>query len=126
MTKSTTFFLVGLALFSALTSFMFIFYGVGIILSDGRLSQPLALFAYLTAGYGLANIYLLSFAWRSRVKWAVAANQLIALCYLAVFAFDRIQGGLDNPLEIAGIMVVALVLGLNWLAVKKLVERPTA
>jgi hypothetical protein len=121
MTKSASFYLVGLALFSALTSFMFIYYGIGILFRAG-LSQPMTVFAYVTAGYGLANIYLLSFAWRARVQWAITANQLIALCYLGIFVFDRINAGVRGT-GLIGIAVVAGVLALNWLAVKKLVQR---
>jgi len=124
MNKSETLFIFGLALFSALTSFMFVYYGVGVISGTG-LSQHQAIFAYVTAGYGLLNIYILSFAWRARVTWASPANKLIALCYFGVFLFDRFNAGFKSGLEIAGIAVLALVLALNWLAVKKLVDRPT-
>jgi len=125
MKISETVFIGGLALFSALTSFMFIYYGVGVI-AGGQLSQPLAIFAYVTAGYGLINIYLLSFAWRAQVGWAETANKLVALCYFGVFAFDRIKAGFHSGLEVVGIAAVAGVLALNWLAVKKLVERTRA
>jgi len=123
MNKSETMFIFGLALFSALTSFMFVYYGVGVISGTG-LSQHQAIFAYVTAGYGLLNIYILSFAWRARVNWASPANKLIALCYFGVFLFDRFNAGFNSGLEIAGIAVLALVLALNWLAIKKLVDRP--
>jgi hypothetical protein len=122
MNTSEKFLTVGLALFSALTSFMFVYYGVGVI-SGVRISQPQAIFAYVTAGYGLLNIYILSFAWRARAGWAVPANKLIALCYFGVFVFDRINAGLQNGLVFVGIAAIALVLALNWLAVKKLAER---
>jgi len=123
MNSSEKLFMVGLALFSALTSFMFVYYGIGVI-SGAGLSQHQAIFAYVTAGYGLLNIYILSFAWRARVNWASPANKLIALCYFGVFMFDRFNAGFKSGLQIAGIAVLALVLALNWLAVKKLVDRP--
>jgi hypothetical protein len=122
MTKSASLFLAGLALFSVLSSFMFIYYGIG-ILSGTRLSQPLTIFAYITTGYGLANIYLLSFAWRSRLKWATAANQLLALCYFGIFVFDRFNAGFKGMTGIVAIAAIAAVLAINWLAVKQLVER---
>lgn len=122
MNSSEKFFTVGLALFSALTSFMFVYHGVGVV-SGARLSQPQAIFAYVTAGYGLLNIYILSFAWRARVGWAVPANLLIALCYFGVFALERVNAGFKSGYEAFGMAALALVLALNWLAVKKLAER---
>lgn len=115
-------FLVGLALFSVLTSFMFVYYGIGVI-HGSALSRPEAIFAYVTVGYGLINIYLLSFAWRAREAWTVHGNKLIGFCFFGVFAFDRFKAGLQS-INLVAIAVLAIVLVLNWLAVKQLVERP--
>jgi len=57
MNKSETLFIFGLALFSALTSFMFVYYGIGVI-SGAGLSQHQAIFAYVTAGYGLLGYWV--------------------------------------------------------------------
>lgn len=122
MKPSDKLFLVGVALFSVLTSFMFVYYGIGVI-HGSELSRPEAIFAYVTTGYGLINIYLLSFAWRAREAWTVHANKLIGFCFFGAFVFDRFKAGLQSTNLIA-IAVLGIVLLLNWLAVKQLVERP--
>jgi hypothetical protein len=114
----------GFALFSVLSSFVFIYYGIGILSSETS-SQWLTAFAYVTAGYGLANIYVLSWAWRSRAAWAPGAIKLFALSFLGVLILDAYRRGLGSSLELIVLLGVAGVLGINWLAVKKAIHRST-
>lgn len=114
--------LAGLVVFCVLTSFMFIYYGVNVTLS-GHQPQWLKLFAYVTGGYGLGTVYILSWAWKSKVSWAPGANKLMALCYLAVFVFDTFKGGMKTGLEFVGVLGLALVLWVNWFAIKKVCQR---
>lgn len=113
-----------LALFSGLTSFVFIYYSVGIFSADS-VPEWAKVFAYVCAGYGLGNIYILSWAWRSSGTWPLWANKLIALCFLGVFIMDRWKTGIEGGLEYVGVLGVAIVLWLNWFAVKKITERNT-
>jgi len=114
----------GFALFSVLSSFAFIFFGVR-VLSSGAASQWLTAFAYVAAGYGLANIYILSWGWRSRAAWAPNAIKLFALCFLGIIILDELRMGIRNGWELVVLLGVACVLWVNWLAVKKAVQRKT-
>lgn len=122
MKKQEKFLLTGFAIFSAITSFIFVFYAVNINF-DADASQWLKTFAYVAGGYGLMNIYILSWAWRSQVSWAVSANMVIAACFLGVFTMDAFRDGINGGIEIAGVMGLACVLGINWFTVKKLCQR---
>jgi zinc transporter ZupT len=122
MKQQDTFFLVGLVIFCVLTSFMFIFYGVNVAFADNQ-PQWLKIFAYVTAGYGMANMYLLSWAWRGGATWAGDANKLMGFCYLGVFVFNTVNADVQSVLEYVGIIVVAVVLWINWFAVKKVALR---
>jgi hypothetical protein len=122
MKKHNTILMYGLSGVSIISSFLFILYGMNIILSDVA-AHGLMVFAYVTAAYGLANVAILSLAWSSREKWAVTANKFIALCYLGVFVMDMINKGMKSQLGVVGIIVVAVVMLANWFAVKNVVER---
>lgn len=121
MTDQDKFLRTGFAVFSAITSFLFVFYAVNIIAGDGD-SQWLKTFAYVAGGYGLANIYILSWAWRNQADWPMLANKFFALCFFGVFIVDTLSQGIESPMEIVGIIGLAAVLGINWLAVKKLCQ----
>ena len=73
----------GFAVFSIITSFLFVFYAVNV--NFGTSSQWLKTFAYVVGGYGLFNIYILSWAWRSRSALAIKADMVIAACFFGVF-----------------------------------------
>lgn len=121
MKKQETILLFGLLILSALSSFLFVMYGVNVI-NSGR--EPwVTTFAYVTVAYGLGNIAILSVAWSSRDVWAAAANKLIALCYFGVFVMDSVNAGIKSSAEILAIMLLALILLANWFAVKKVIER---
>ena len=123
MRKHDTFFLTGLLFLSVLTSFVLVFYGMNIIMA-GRTAGPVMTFAYVTTAYGLANIAILSLAWSSREPWSGTLSKLVALCFLGVLIMDKVMHGAQGMLEITGVFVLAAVLWCNWLAVKKVIERP--
>lgn len=112
----------GLAIFSGLTSFLFIYYAVS-ILAGSEASSWLKAFAYVAGGYGLANVYILSWSWRNRADWPMWANKFFALCFFGLVIVDTLSQGIKGPLEIVGIVGLAAVLFLNFLAVKKLCQR---
>ncbi len=109
----------GFALFSAITSFLFVYYAVSVI-SSANASQWLQTFAYVAGGYGLLNIYILSWAWRSQAGWATMANMSIALCLLGVVLVDTVKEGFSGGMQIIVLLGLAAVLGINWVTVKKL------
>jgi len=111
-----------LAILSVLTSFVFIYYSLGILTNESA-PEWTKVFAYVAAGYGLGNIYILSWAWRSGGTWAPWANKLIALCFFGVFVMDRWQAGIENPLGYVAFPAAAFILWLNWFAVKKVAQR---
>lgn len=118
--------LYGLMTFSVLTSFLFVFYTVNIFFSDTATSW-LKGFAYVTGGYGLLNIYVLSWAWNSRSEWAVKADILLAGCFIGVFIMNALRHGFYGGIPgIAALIVLALVLYINVQAVKKVCGRAKA
>ena len=112
----------GLIGLSVISSFLVIAYGMSIIMSE-KSAQGIMVFAYVTTGYGLANVAILSIAWSSRDAWAITASKFISLCYLGVFVMDMINAGMKTSLGAVGVLVMALILGVNWLAIKKVAER---
>jgi hypothetical protein len=121
MTKHDSVYLIGLIILSVLTSFMFIFYGLGIIMSENA-ARSTAIFAYVTCAYGLANIAILSIAWNSREGWSKAVSKLVALCFLGVYVMNRFMAGLQ-AVDIAGVLILVVVLWFNFFAIRKVVER---
>ena len=115
----------GLAVFSAISSFLFVAYSVNII-AGGSESRWLTAFAYVAGGYGLANIYILSWAWRNKADWPMLANKFFALCFFGVFIADMISQGVDSLTELLGILGLACVLLINWFAVKQLCQQERA
>lgn len=122
MKQQDRIFTTGLAAFSGLSSFVFVYYAVGIFTAPYAAEWD-RVFAYVSSGYGLGNVYILSAAWRGGVSWTLWANKLIALCFYGVFLIDLWKTGVQSPLEYVGALGLAGVLCLNWLAVKKLVLR---
>lgn len=123
MTKTDKLLLYGFALFSVITSFLFVFYAVTVNFSADA-SQWLKTFSYVAGGYGLFNIYVLSWAWRSQAELAPKIDFVIAACFFGVFVMDSVRNGFSGGLTtIGGLLGVALVLAINWLAVKKACQR---
>ncbi|WP_321368932.1 hypothetical protein [uncultured Desulfuromusa sp.] len=123
MKTQEKFLLYGFALFSVITSFLFVFYAVTVNFSS-EASQWLKTFSYVAGGYGLFNIYILSWAWRTQAIWAPKAEMVIAACFFGVFLMDAFrEGGSNGTSVIGGIVGLALILLINWFAVKKSCNR---
>ncbi len=123
MTKADKLLFYGFAIFSAITSFLFVFYAVTVNFSADA-SQWLKTFSYVAGGYGLFNIYVLSWAWRSQAELAPKIDFVIAACFFGVFVMDSVRHGFSGGLTtIGGLIGLALVLAINWLAVKKACQR---
>jgi hypothetical protein len=123
MKKHNPLLMIGLISLSILSSFLFILYGMNIVMSE-KVAGGVVVFAYVSIAYGLANVAILSIAWSSRENWAIGASKFIALCFLGVFVMDTINAGLKSGLGTVGIIALALALCANWFAIKMVVERP--
>jgi hypothetical protein len=121
MSKPDTLLRTGFALFSAITSFLLVYYAVSVI-NGGSTSEWLKSFAYVAGGYGLLNIYILSWAWRSRNSWTSSANLVIAVCFFGVVVMDLLRNGMHDGIQIVGILGLAAVLGVNWFTIKVLCQ----
>ncbi len=122
MSKQSKVLRVGFAAFSAISSFLFVFYAVNIAFSPAA-SAWLKTFAYVAGGYGLMNIYILSWAWRSKAAWTVSADLVIGACFLGVCIMDYLRDGMAGG--VSGLLVlIALgcVLAVNWYAVRVLCQ----
>jgi len=114
--------MIGLIACTVLTSFFLTFYGVNVVMSGTAPGSSLT-FSYVTIAYGLGSLAVLSLAWSSREAWCVTVIKLFALCYLGVVVMDMFRDGLQGVLEIITVLILAVALCVNWLAVKKVVER---
>ncbi len=112
----------GFSLFSALTSFLFVYYAVNIIYGN-HASEWLKTFAYVTGGYGLFNIYILSWAWRTQTSKAVSANLIIAACFFGVVVMDLLRRGSMDGKQLGVLAGLAAILAINWFTVKKLCQK---
>ena len=121
MSKQDTILRTGFALFSAITSFLFVYYAVSVV-TGGNVPASLKLFAYVAGGYGLFNIYILSWAWRSQTSWTVPANLVIAACFFGVVAMDFLRNGPQDSLQIGKLIGLAAILVINWFTVRKLCQ----
>ena len=126
MSKQDKILVYGFAAFSALTSFLFVYYAVSINFS-GTATQWLKTFAYVAGGYGLMNIYILSWAWRSRAPWSSMANLVIAACFFGVFTMDTLREGFVAGINgLGGILALGAVLAINWYATKTICAKKTS
>jgi len=122
MSKQSRVLRIGFAAFSAISSFLFVFYAVNITFSPAA-SHWLKMFAYVTGGYGLMNIYILSWAWRTKAAWAVNADLLIAACFLGVCIMDYLRDGITRGLTgLLALVALGCVLAVNWYAVRLLCQ----
>lgn len=112
----------GLAVFSVLASFAFVYYGLSVLIVDPPTRWE-RVFAYVSAGYGLGNIYILSWARRGGGTWPSWASKLISICFFAAFALDLWKQEVAGNLEYVGILGIAGVLWLNWFAVREVSRR---
>lgn len=112
----------GFAIFSLITSFMFVFYAVNVF-NGSNVTDWLKAFAYVVGGYGLINVYILSWAWRSQSCWASSANIIISFCFFGVVLMDRFRDGFQSSMQLVGVIGLACVLTVNWFAIKKICEQ---
>lgn len=112
----------GFTLFSVLTSFLFVYYAVSIIYGS-HAANWLKIFAYVTGGYGLFNVYILSWAWRTQTSKAVTANLIIAGCFFGVVVMDLFRKGAPDGNQLGALAGLAAVLVINWFTVKKICQK---
>jgi hypothetical protein len=111
--------LYGFAIFSVITSFLFVFYAVTVNFS-AEASPWLKTFSYVAGGYGLFNVYILSWAWRTQAAWATKIDLVVAACFFGVVIMDTIREGFSGGMTAFGsVLGLGFVLLINWFAVKK-------
>jgi hypothetical protein len=114
---------IGLGFAAVLTSSVFIWMGLSILLADEPASSLVRAFSAGIFVYGCSSLALLARAWwhpdPALGRWAAAASTLL------VFAWSA--GSLDHEiisgLEVAAILVIAAVGWVNWYAVRKIAGR---
>ncbi len=121
MEKQNKLLRAGFGLFSLSVSFLLVFYAVNVIYGSDA-SYWLRNFAYVAGGYGLANTYILSWAWRNGAKWTVTANMVIGVCLFGVVLVDLYREGFSGGMQLAGLLGLAFVLAINWYAIKVLCQ----
>lgn len=122
MNNQDTILRTGFAAFSVISSFAFVYFAVSILTGDGS-TQWMRALAYVAGGYGLSNIYILSWAWRNRADWPLWANKFFALCFFGVVVVDTISQGIYNLTQFLVIAGLAGVLWINWFALKIICRR---
>lgn len=112
-----------LSILSVLGSFLFIFPGLMVATAETASSRD-SFFALLTVGCGLINIAILSWAWQNGGPGSLQAVRFLATGFMVVFSVGAIGTGLLGGKQLGIIGVIAVVLLINWLAVRQLtVER---
>jgi hypothetical protein len=115
--------LYGFAIFSVITSFLFVFYAVTVN-SSHEASPWLKTFAYVAGGYGLFNVYILSWAWRTQAVWATKIDLVIAACFFGIVIMDTIREGFSGGMTALGsVLGLGFILLINWFAIKKSCQR---
>ena len=112
----------GFSIFSVLTSFLFVYYAVSVIYGS-HATQWLKMFAYVAGGYGLFNVYILSWAWRSQSAKAVTANLVIAVCFFGVVVMDLLRRGSVDGTQVGVLTGLLAILAINWFTIKKLCQK---
>jgi len=126
MKSQEKFLLYGFAIFSVITSFLFVFYAVTINFSE-EASPWLKTFSYVAGGYGLFNVYILSWAWRTQAVWAKKIDLVIAACFFGVFIMDTIREGFSGGMNTLGsVLGLGFILLINWFAIKKSCQRDSS
>lgn len=109
-------------LLSVVVCLAFIGYGLWLLTGVGSAAW-LAAFGGLTAAYGALSLFLLACAYRRRAAWCIMTSQVSAVAYLLAYTL-LLAAGHPPALGPAGILVAALGLWCNWLAVCRVVRKP--
>lgn len=109
-----------LGLLSACGSFLFIFFGLTVVLSADTLSLGW-FFAYLIIGCGALNFGILSWAWQNGGAGSLQAVKFLTSGFMVVFTVGSLGTKLLAGAQTIIIVGVGLTLMINWLAIRQIV-----
>lgn len=110
-----------LTITSLAVSSVFFVYGAGILFVE-EVPKWVIVFGVVTAAYGLCSVAVLIMAWRSYGAKAKKLISYLAIGFMFVFFFGSLDVGMVSGLEIVGLLFVAAMPFINWLAVSVVVK----
>jgi hypothetical protein len=78
--------------------------------------------AIISFSYGLVTIFLLSQAWAKANKKLINITKYIVVIMLITQIILNLDVGIISGLEWSGLLVIGLMLCINWLSVKYVIE----
>lgn len=109
------------SILSFIISGMFVFNGL-VILQSEHLSALSFIAAAITFGYGLATIYFLSQAWARPNKRSLQITRYFVIITFIAQVILTLDAGPNRGPGWEVLLVIALMLGINWLSIKKVTE----
>lgn len=110
-----------LTIASVVVSCVFVVHGSAVFLGE-EAPKWLTTFGIVTAVYGLCRLIILILAWLRYGTWARMLISYFAVALMAVFSLSSLDVGMITGLEMAGLLVVGVMLYINWLAVSVVVK----
>lgn len=110
---------------SLIVSGLFIFHGL-MIFQLGELPLIPFMSALVAMAYGLSTVYLLSLSWIKPSQRLVTLSKYIVISMFIIQLALNLDVEMISGLEWAGLLIVALMLGTNWLTVKFVVNNKEA
>ncbi|RME56674.1 hypothetical protein D6779_10165 [Candidatus Parcubacteria bacterium] len=110
-----------LSVASVLVSCIFVIYGAGVLFSE-EVPKWIVAFGAVTAAYGLCSLAVLIMAWRRYGAKEKKIMKYLAIGFMVVFFLGSLDVGMVSGLEATGLLLVALMLFINWLAVNAVVK----
>lgn len=110
-----------LSLASALVSCVFFAYGAAVLFGEDVPKWSIG-FGVVTAAYGLCSFAVLIMAWR---RYGARAKKTIKYCaigFMILFFLGSLDVGMVSGLEVAGLLLVGLMLFVNWIVVSVVVK----
>ncbi len=103
---------------STAVSAVFLYYG-GLVLVQGEAPVWARTLAGLSSLYAVLSLWILVWAWRGGGARAERAIKIAAVGFFVVFSMGSLDVGRVGRLEFAGVLFVAMLLSLNWFAVRR-------
>jgi hypothetical protein len=110
-----------LSIASVVVSCMFVSYGTGIVFG-GEVPGWIVTVGVVTAAYGLCSLAVLILAWGRYGEKGKKLIGYLAVGFMVVFFLSSLDVGMVTGLEVAGFLIVVVMLFVNWLAVSTVVK----
>lgn len=108
-----------------MVSGLFIFHGL-MIFQLGELPLIPFISALVAMAYGISTVYLLSLSWTKPSLRLVILTKYIVISMFIIQLALNLDVEMISGLEWAGLLIVAIMLGTNWLTVKFVVKSKEA